>query len=145
MTPDVLAQWREQGGEVLPVRIRAAERETVGEVVRESWSVRARAWRALRVFLGVNMLAALSVLIPILHFFLVPMLVLLSVLLASFTYARRERIRGGRGVCPLCGEIFPLFSGASRWPIHDRCTACGRAVVIFCDDTATRPRASGSP
>src|SRR5690606_38859356 len=57
--------------------------------------------------------AVIAVLVPLLHWVLVPTLALLGPILALRTFARDRSVCGGSGLCPSCGDAL-RFGGASR-------------------------------
>lgn len=95
-----------------------------------SWSPKQRIIRALLTLLAVWIVAALAVLIPILHFILVPLLLLLGPIIASIVYTKKSAVIGGDGVCPACKEKFEVASSRDSWPLSDICSHCSERVKI---------------
>jgi hypothetical protein len=117
--------------ESIPVRIHGV-RETVtsGQVEQLSWDKAQRTRRALKA-LGICWgIALCTVLIPILHFILVP-LFLISGPIVFFWVASQERmITGGKGICPECGKAIDLMKSPPRWPLSDLCSHCQARLSI---------------
>ena len=90
-----------------------------------------RALRALGVCWG---LAVLAVFLPLLHFVLVPGLLIAGIVLGLRTLGERATILSMRGSCPACAEPFELAlkEGASE-KLELRCPACGRALQLLPD------------
>ncbi len=81
--------------------------------------------------LGICWIAALiSILIPILHFILVPGLFLGGVFVAIFIYQQDKIVLGGTGTCPQCKAVFKIEKGTEKWPLDDVCSECQSHVVI---------------
>lgn len=100
---------------------------------------RDRLRRAIRIG-GIGFgLCLFSVFLPILHFVLVPGLLVGSVVVAFWTYAQSGWIMGGEGTCPACSQPFRIAKDRERWPIQDRCEKCFNDVVITSDDTPGDP------
>lgn len=57
--------------------------------------------------------AGISVLVPLLHWVLVPSLALLGPVMAARAFARDREVDAGSGTCPACGAALQ-FSGATR-------------------------------
>lgn len=91
-----------------------------GEVVRFDDAARTRR-AAVRAVGGLG-LGALSVLIPVLHFFSTWMLPLIGAYLAWQAYNTRELVKSLRGPCPACGEEVQVDGG----PLDGLRTVCPR-------------------
>lgn len=88
----------------------------------------ARAVRALATCWG---LAVLAVFLPVLHFVLVPSLLVAGPVVALSRLRERCTVLGASGTCPACGaaQAFAV-SGALREVTPVRCDACGRAISL---------------
>lgn len=81
-----------------------------------------RVRRALAILGLTWLLAALTVLIPIAHFVLVPALLLAGPVLAWMRYRVTERNERVIGACPSCGKEFTLeLDSADRLPLWTYC------------------------
>ena len=95
------------------------------------WSPRQRLIRALK---GLGMCwgaALLAVLLPVLHWVLVPSLLIGGPLFAFMRYHERMTIVAARGPCPACGvELSCALGQASRRSMMVRCDHCGRGITL---------------
>jgi hypothetical protein len=83
--------------------------------------------KGLGLFWG---LAALSVFIPVMHFILVPMFLLLGPLIAYLNYQKTVFLGDTVVTCPNCSERLHLKNGTARWPHEEVCGKC-RAKIYF--------------
>jgi hypothetical protein len=124
-----LQDWKEQGKSCAAVII-GLDKKQLAEVFLVHWTAKERRIRALRSFALLWGLAALSILIPIAHFFLVPLFFICGLIIPFATYRKESVVLGGIGKCPWCTEEFEVAATADRWPLQDICTACHRHVRI---------------
>ncbi len=113
------------------------EVELVGVNHREPATVEVQMWglpqrrlrclRTLGIWWG---LALVSIAVPILHFILVPLFLLIGLVAAPVAMQRKSMVLGGKGRCPFCAEPFVIVAHPDRWPLRDICTACHRHVSI---------------
>lgn len=75
--------------------------------------------------------AALAILIPVLHFFLVPLGLIAG--LGIFIYKIRLKHRRSQTelVCPSCQAEFVVKSGSFNWPILETCSECRSDLKIL--------------
>ena len=75
--------------------------------------------------------AAFAVLIPIVHFVLVPSALVLGIVFGVRRLGQSETFRGGTGVCPYCGtrQQLTLFGGF-HLPKALYCSACQRELYL---------------
>ena len=107
-----------------------AGKESKGEVFVQAFPPRERLFRALK-FLGLGWGAAVvAVFIPLLHFVLVPLFLILGPVAAVWAYGQASVVLGGLGLCPNCGASLPIERGPDRWPLDDLCTQCRERVKI---------------
>jgi hypothetical protein len=116
---------------VIPVRIESVHgRTSAGTVDLRIWEKSERTRRGLKA-LGIAWgIALCSVLIPILHFILVPTFLLAGPVAFVWVAAREREILGGQGVCPECGKPLPIVRAPVRWPLSDMCAACQSTLKI---------------
>lgn len=109
----------------------SGEAPTSGLALLEDRTLPARAWRAGRALLGAWAAAAASVLLPIVHFVLVPVLVLTGLVLAVVRLREDRALVQLTGACPRCRGP-GRFSGAGRFregrEVH--CDGCGCQVAV---------------
>lgn len=91
-----------------------------------------RTRRALRTLLVSWGLAVVAVFLPVLHFVLVPALVLGGPLLAFQQLRERVTLFGVSGACPACGETLRQPLSVRAQPrIEFRCDGCRRAIGVI--------------
>ncbi len=79
-------------------------------------------------------LAVAAVFIPLLHFILVPALLLAGPLVGRWRWREKATVLAARGVCPGCGkpqsiELHQPAGESMPW----RCPACGRPLTLRLD------------
>jgi hypothetical protein len=103
---------------------------TSGEIRVQFWTNRERTLRAIKLG-GLCWCAALiSVIIPLLHFVLVPSLLLAGPILAFIVLGQRSVVLGGEGICPNCQAFLPIARTAYQFPISDICAKCYSSLKI---------------
>lgn len=101
-----------------------------GQVRVQEWDKKARTARALRFWAFCWGLSIVSVILPLVHFVLVPGFFLAGPLGAWIISTQASQILGGEATCPDCGAFLPIAPAADRWPLRDLCTQCQRSLVI---------------
>lgn len=109
--------------------------ETRGTLELIEWNegerkARALKWGALCFGAGV-----VCVIFPLVHFVLVPGLILFSPFLAMMFYKQASWVKGGEGPCPNCGQTVKIGAGKPQFPMRDLCTACRSEVRVELSDT----------
>ena len=95
------------------------------------WSRPERTARAVRTLASCWGLAVLAVFLPVLHFVLVPSLLVAGPLAALAKLREHASVLGASGACPACGSAQRFaVSGALRERTPLRCESCGRAVEL---------------
>jgi len=91
-----------------------------------------RMWRAARALLVCWALAFAAVFLPVLHFVLVPSLLLAGPVLAVWTLRQGQRVRQVDGVCPRCG-VRQAFrpGGAVRRERTVDCPGCRTQLTLI--------------
>lgn len=90
----------------------------------ERWK---RAGKAAGLALGV---AIATIPIPLVHFVVPPLALILAGVLLLVRLQQREVLTGGGGPCPRCGAVAELEPGTPAWPVEMPCGKCGRRLVI---------------
>ena len=72
----------------------------------------------------------LAAFIPGLHFILVPLGLLTTLILPFVVYGRSGKIIGGLAICPYCEKEFPVASRPERYPFDEICNFCHRHMRI---------------
>ncbi|PIS11419.1 MAG: hypothetical protein COT73_04060 [Bdellovibrio sp. CG10_big_fil_rev_8_21_14_0_10_47_8] len=86
------------------------------------------ALKQLAIFWGA---ALFAVLIPILHFVLVPTFFGLGIYLFTRTMKAKSTLISGSVACPVCSEKIVISRQKQlRWPLEERCQKCQSRVTI---------------
>lgn len=115
------------------LRIQATDtnhKSSVGEIEIHTWTKQQRLWRALKSLCIFWLFAAISVLIPLLHFILVPVLLLLGPIMAGLAYRRPSRIIRSNLNCPNCDLKIEVLSQSLDWPIQQKCAGCSKFIRL---------------
>lgn len=121
----------EKGGAYCSVRVKDANgREAQGEVYIQVWDQKKRTARALKTLGLCWGLALITVVVPILHFILVPGFFVAGPAAAWIIYQQSSIVLGGATTCPKCKEAFKIERGREKWPLEDVCSKCYQAVFI---------------
>lgn len=95
------------------------------------WTRAQRLQRSAKA-LGLTWAAAVAaVFLPVLHFVLVPALLIAGPVAAYARYREERTLLGYEGVCPACGAALEERRALpSREEVALRCDACGRGLVL---------------
>lgn len=108
-----------------------SDHEEIGEIEITALSPRERlqmvALRSGTLFL----LAIAAVFIPILHFILVPALLLASVLAGLSAWRFQSKIKSGKVKCPHCTRPIEVQPAPLSWPILTVCQNCASSVRLY--------------
>jgi hypothetical protein len=117
--------------EEIPVHITSVrDKVSTGSVVLETWEKKERTARAFKA-LGISWgLAVAAVFLPLLHFFLVPLLLLAGPVAFFLVAGQGAVILGGKGECPECRREFNIVRTPVQWPISDSCNHCQAQLKI---------------
>lgn len=106
------------------------EKKTQGTINVHFFSKKERLKRALK-FSGMTFCAAVfSVFIPLLHFVLVPGLLIASVFVYFFIINKERIIIEGSGSCPECKKDFTLLSHSFSDHLKQSCPSCLKHISI---------------
>jgi hypothetical protein len=97
---------------------------TTGHVWRRDFTRTDRMTRALKmggIFFGVTFI---TLFIPVLHFVLVPLFLLLTVVFGFNAWMEKGEVLKGEVLCPNCSEKFLFSREAEGWPKSQRCPKC---------------------
>lgn len=106
------------------------EQHTSGFALRRQWSLSERWIRTLKVMAIFCAITLLVAFIPILHFILVPLFLVLGILVTWMTWFEKSQVLDGEVTCPSCNTSFHLNKGAEKWPKNLRCTSCFMTLRI---------------
>ena len=117
-----------------PIRVRITDGRkgnvTEGHINVQFWNKREALVRAFKFGGMCWAFAVAAVFVPILHFVLVPGLLLAGPLVAFFMSRQRSVVLGGEGICPDCTAALPIARSSYKFPLTDLCTSCQCAVKI---------------
>ena len=108
------------------LQIRDSTREPVKSSLEvEHLNVGVRARRAVLRLLICWVLAGVSVLVPLMHFVLVPGFFIAGFVLATLAFRGTVEVRSPKIACPKCAQVTPIEAGSTGWPVTIWCAACG--------------------
>ncbi len=100
------------------------DRSSEGQVIRRDFSGSERILRALKVGGILFGAAVLTVFVPVLHFVLVPLFLILSLVFGITTWLAKGEVISGEVNCPSCGAKNVLRKAPESWPKQERCSGC---------------------
>ena len=106
-----------------------ADKLASGSIRVRTLSFGERIKNGLVMLMACWIIAAFCILIPVMHFFLVPGGFVLGLILYRDTGWRSD----GPVVCPSCQSQIQLNHGTFRWPIREICPGCRTNVFISTD------------
>lgn len=112
----------------MPIRLEAGGKFSQGKVIVNLYSTnekQKRAWKALFLFLG---LGIVSVILPLVHFFLVPGFLLASPFAYRWAKQQSGVLANLDGPCPFCEKPLAYKGGGLQWPLRFGCPSCGEPV-----------------
>jgi hypothetical protein len=106
------------------------DKQSSAELMIESLSAGGRFKRALKPLAICWGAAILCVLIPVLHFFLVPSGILLGLFLFYRQMTFHELLVGGLITCPQCSQGYQVATAAFNWPKRENCPQCEAELIV---------------
>jgi hypothetical protein len=101
-----------------------------GFVLRRDLDKSERMRRALRIFGICFGIAFLTIFIPILHFILPPLFLVIGGVFATTTYMDSAEIASGEIVCPNCKKQMEVRKQPEEWPKAVRCEGCSYSLSL---------------
>lgn len=89
-----------------------------------------RAGRALRALAVCWGFAVIALLVPLLHWVLVPLLLLLGPVVAARAFARDRQVCGGGGRCPACAGPVAFMGSARPEAFQQTCPGCRLSLEV---------------
>ncbi|MBC7370861.1 MAG: hypothetical protein H7326_04805 [Bdellovibrionaceae bacterium] len=86
--------------------------------------------RALQRFFGFVALAAVSILAPVAHFFLVPAFLIAAPFVAYKAFREDVVLEGTELTCPECNKTSKFTKMSGTWPLHQHCTECMNRIYF---------------
>ena len=117
---------------------------TPGEIRIQHWNKRERMFRALKLGGACWGAALIAIIIPLLHFILVPGFLIAEPIVAFFIFGQESVILGGEGICPKCQAFVPIVRTSLRFPISELCSHCQCGLKIEPLDINPYSEISGS-
>lgn len=93
-------------------------------------SARARFVKSLQLFFGFLFLATVSIFIPVMHFVLVPVLVLTAIIVPILNLNKDRAITAQKIPCPKCRAGIAFKPKAFTSEVKNFCTSCHSQVKI---------------
>lgn len=104
--------------------------KTEGWAERRNLTQSERLARSGKIFGVCFLVACLTVFIPILHFVLPPLFLIIGGVLAAGEYSGTGEVLNGEITCPNCKKVMNLPKETEEWPRHQRCTGCSFSLTI---------------
>ncbi len=101
-----------------------------GEVQVAHWDKYQRIKKSLKMWGGCWCLSIISILVPILHFFLVPAFFLAGPIVGLIIYKQESLVLGGSGICPYCKAVLSIEKSRNVFPQNELCTHCRHNVIL---------------
>lgn len=106
------------------------EKKVIAEIEVRSLSPSSRFFLAFK-YLAIWWVAALfCVLIPVLHFLLVPMGIFIGLFVFARKYSLRSSMSAGAVNCPKCQTQIKIEPAAFNWPRREYCSACRSEIMM---------------
>jgi hypothetical protein len=94
------------------------------------YSPKDKAQRALKGLFGFWGLAAVSILLPVAHFVLVPVFFILAPIVAYIRYQADVVLEAVEMTCPECAQKAKFSKNSGSWPLHAPCPLCLNRVYF---------------
>jgi hypothetical protein len=87
-----------------------------------------RAWMMALKCLGATVLC---VFIPVAHFFLVPLgLLVVTPIMTIYTFRVKTKILSATIDCPACHKHLNVLTSQEQYPIYENCSSCHRQIAL---------------
>lgn len=107
------------------LQIRDSQREPVPASVEvEHFTTGQRIGRAAIRLVVCWVLAVATIIVPLLHFVLVPGFAVLGPVMAFLAFRPTVKVTIKTITCPKCGKTSKVEDGATGWPVTLRCSEC---------------------
>jgi hypothetical protein len=100
------------------------QQSSQGFVERRELQLPERLRRMFKVAGLLLIAAVIAVFVPLLHFVLVPILLICAIVFGVATWMGRAEIRRGEYTCPLCNKLNTLSRESDNFPRSTRCQHC---------------------
>lgn len=112
------------------IKVNETQKPNFGEISVHHWDKKDRIKRSAKLGAMCLGVAAFCVLIPILHFVLVPSFLIAAPIVFMYFLGQENIISGGMGTCPSCEKPLPIVRAPYRFPLHELCTHCRKSLRI---------------
>ncbi len=87
-----------------------------------------RAWMMALTCLGATVLC---VFIPVAHFFLVPLgILVVTPIMTIYTFRMKTKILSASITCPACNKPLTVLTSQEQYPIYENCSSCHRQITL---------------
>lgn len=126
------------------IELHARQHESAGGILySQHYSLKERWQRALKILGIIWLLAAVSLLVPMLHFVLSPLLFIAGPLLAWQRFHLIQQTLAAEGECPLCHQSIRIeLEARSRLPHWNICPHCNKPVQLLLSATSSNQQNS---
>lgn len=93
-------------------------------------SMAKRLTKSLGLLILLLIITAVTALIPILHFIIVPLMLVLTFIIVASALRKSKIIENGAGTCPYCKAPFRVCTRRLKLPFNDVCESCHRRVMV---------------
>ena len=104
---------------------------TQATITKVEWDKPERMKNAFRTLGMMLAFTFAAIFIPILHFFLVPVLFIASFVLAMDKFGEKTRNEGGTGECPKCHQTFKVQPSKWGTRITNSCDSCPEELEMI--------------
>lgn len=103
---------------------------TEGSALRRDFSFQERVLRTGKVFGILFAIGVGTVVVPILHFILPPLFLLLACIFGTTTWLETSEVLKGEINCPNCETRMEIPREAEDWPLKRRCRGCSYLLTV---------------
>lgn len=120
-TPSKAGSSAHQPHEKHPVKVKGAQDATTSEVLIEAWPADRKMKTGVKYWILCWVLSVISVLVPLLHFVLVPLFFILGPVMFFIYQKKQSMVMGGEAICPDCGGRVEFHKQELHWPFKVVC------------------------
>ncbi|WP_413291164.1 hypothetical protein [Bdellovibrio sp. HCB337] len=106
------------------------DKSSIRELKASVFSQQERLKRSLIKLFAFLGLALVSVLIPVMHFVLVPLFAILAPFFARKTYQEEVVLEACTIECPECHQNTQVSKTSGQWPLHNICSHCRNRIYF---------------
>jgi DNA-directed RNA polymerase subunit RPC12/RpoP len=106
------------------------DKSDIYDLAAHVFSQQERTKRSLVRFFSFIALAVASILIPVFHFVLVPLFLILAPFLSYKTYKEEVVLESCSLPCPECKQTASFAKTSGQWPLHNNCPHCRHRIYF---------------